>query len=290
MAFEDDGTAWLGTLGGYSTGLVRYQTNGTVDVFNSNNSIINDSTTIWDLDIDSQGRVWICNDGLVCFDDGNFVRYDSSNSLIPANRVNSVEIDANDKIWVTSWENGYEGALVSIDGDQFTLYTMENSSLPSYVISDMVIDSNNELWLLYNNKITHFDGSTWTDFQNAELGFTPYMMFRFSINSKDEICGLVEYTASSAMYAYLNQPVVYQFNGQSSDIALGDSTSFYSRIFVDSDDNIWCSSHLKTRVYSAEGLNKFNDLDLGHDTFIITESPDGKMWMSGDQIVYIYNK
>lgn len=289
IAFEDDGTAWCGTLGGYSSGLLRYK-DGQVDVFNAENSIINDSTTIWDLDVDSQGRVWICNDGLVCYEDGNFIRYDSSNSLIPQNSARSVEIDSDDKIWVTSRRSGGDGGLISLENDEFSVFTTENSDLPSETINDIQIDHENNIWLLYFDKITKFDGNVWKSFTPTQLGFTARMLTEFDINSEDEICGIIDYSFSSALYPSIGKPVLYKFNGLSSKIARGDSTSYFSRIFVDSEDIIWCAGYGGIRAYNSDNLKVFTEFDLNHSSFTIAESPDGEIWISGGGGVHIYQK
>ena len=289
IAFEDDGTAWCGTLGGYSSGLLRYK-DGQVDVFNAENSIINDSTTIRDLDVDSQGRVWICNDGLVCYEDGNFIRYDSSNSLIPQNSTRSVEIDSNDKIWITSWISSGDGGLISLENDVFSVFTTENSGLPSEIIRDMEIDNQNNVWLLYPNKITKFNGHVWTSYLSEDLGFEPYMLSDFEINSMDQVCGIMDFGYSSSMYSHVGNPVLYKFNGENAEVVLGDSTSSFFKIYLDLNDNIWCTGFNGIRVYQFNNLEKFKVFELDHSPFFICESPDGKIWISGGGGVHIYQK
>jgi hypothetical protein len=289
IAFERDGTAWMGTLGGYETGLIRYGTDNTASFFTSQNSILSDSSTIWDIAVDSDARVWIANEGLVCYQNGSFTRYDSSNSPISVNNnVRSIAIDSNDKIWFVA------GGLISYDNLEFTVYTTANSDLPSELIRDIKIDNDNNIWLLYPDMICKFDGDTWTSYSKSQLDLNsaPGMLGDIDINSENVICGILDYSLSSLSSPAVGKPVAFTFDGITSNVALGDSSSYFMSIFIDSDDNIWCTGiHSEIRVYNADNLNVFSKHDLDHSPFTIKESPDGKIWISGgDDGVYIYRR
>ena len=291
LAFESDGTAWMGTLGGYGGnmgGLLRYATDNTESFFTSQNSMISDSSTIWDLDIDSEGRVWIANEGLVCYQNGSFTRYDTSNSPIPQNSIRSIAIDSDDKIWFSA------GGLISYDHHDFTVYTTANSDLPSEIILDIEIDNDNNIWLAFPDRICKFDGEAWTSYTKSQLGLGlgSGMLRDIGINAENVVCGILDYSLSSLMPPAVDKPVVFTFDGTSSDVAPGDSSSLFMRLFVDSDDNIWCFGiNKEIRVYSAHDLNAFSKHELSFSPFMTAESPDGDMWISGGSDgVYIYRK
>ena len=287
IAFEDDGTTWMGTLGSYGQGLIRYSAQGT-QIYDHSNSIINDSTTIGDIEIDSQGRVWFGNDGLVCYDEGDFTRYDTSNSPIPVNNIRSIAIDSEDRVWFAS---GYFGevSLISFDGSTFTVYTSENSELPVNSIGDIEVDHNNNVWMamrgiIDNICLTKFDRSIWITYNVADLGFTPYLISDIEINNHNEIYGIIDYSLSSAMYD--NRPSLFVFNGQNPAIVLSDSGSFHYSC-IDQNNHIWCSGFGSLAVYDGQNLSFLN---TSHSSFAIKESPSGEMWIGSGDGVYIYKK
>ncbi len=295
IAFEDDGTAWLGTLGTYGQGLIRYDTDGTTQVYNSLNSIINDSTTIWDIEVDIHGNVWIGNDGLVCYDGQDFVRYELLNEDTPLNRVMSIASDSEGKVWFASWNrlDGGEtiGGVVSFEQEEFNVYTPDNSDLNEHMNFDIEIDLDDNIWLAQFNSLVKFDGSQWTTYGSDDLGFEPFMIREIEINSQNDVIGIIDYSGFSGgmMYPSSGKPTLFSFDGYNAQRVLTDSVYFRS-LTIDQNDNIWCPCPYGLRVYEPNKLKLTALADEGRGHFSVKESPSGEIWTGSGDGVYIYQK
>jgi ligand-binding sensor domain-containing protein len=125
IAFDKQGNAWIGT---FKQGLIKYNSIGAT-IYNSTNSIISDTSVIYDLVIDSKNNVWIACEGLIKFDGSSFKHYSSSNTPIPEDFVSSIAIDSKDNIWFSS-SRFRQGGIVKYDGTDWTVFTPDNSDLP----------------------------------------------------------------------------------------------------------------------------------------------------------------
>ncbi len=295
IAFEDDGTAWMGTLGTYGQGLIKYDTDGTTHVFDHTNSIINDSTTIWDIEVDIHGNVWIGNDGLVCYDGQDFVRYELLNEDTPLNRVMSIASDSEGKVWFASWnildEGERTGGIVSFFQDNFTIYTPDNSELMEYTSFDIEVDHNDNIWLAQTRSLVKFNGSTWTTYDSDALGFVPFLIREIEINSRNDIVGIIDYSGYSGgmMHPATGKPTLFSFNSENSQFTLTDSVYFHT-LTIDDNDQIWCSCFYGLRVYSPNNLKLTSLAQDSRGLFSIKESPSGDIWIGSRDGVYIYQK
>ncbi|MEA3391418.1 MAG: two-component regulator propeller domain-containing protein [Candidatus Marinimicrobia bacterium] len=296
IAFEDDGTAWLGTLGGgYGPGLIKYETNGTTTIYDHTNSIINDSTTIRDIEVDKDGNVWIGNDGLICFDGNDFTRYSLLNENTHLNRVMSIASDSEGKVWFASWNllnSGVRtGGLVSFYQDEFTVYTPDNSGLNEYASYDIEIDNNDNIWLAQNSSLVKFNGNTWTTYGSDDLGFEPFMICDIDITSQNTVVGIIDYTGFSGgmMFPSTGKPTLFSFDGINSQNVLTDSV-FFQSLTVDEQDRIWCPNFHNLRVYNSRNLQLESIAPDNIGIFAIKESPLGEIWMGSGDGVYIYQK
>jgi len=282
MAFESDGTAWLGTQ---EEGLIKVDTNGILQVFNSDNSIINEESTIRDIEVDSQDRVWISNDGLVCYESGQFTRYDSTNSIIPQNYVRSIAIDKLDRVWATSFGSGEDAGLVLYDSGNFQLFTEENSNIPDERIWDVEVDNDNSIWLLARSKFVKYNGVSWTTYDNDDFGFTPYMISDIAIDNDNRVCAVINYAASSSIHEN-DVPSLFIYN-QNRTLVFNQKALMFPSVYVDSDNYVWCADFSGTGVF--DGI-AYNESYIDKASMTVCESPDGKIWIGCNDGVYIYQK
>jgi ligand-binding sensor domain-containing protein len=99
--------------------------------------------------------------------------YLPSNSQIPSDIVNSIEIDKNNVVWL-----GTNNGLVKIDNSNWTIFNSSNSGLTDNYINSVLMDSKNKIWLgLNNNGICNFDGTNWTNFNYLTEGYNSISIF-----------------------------------------------------------------------------------------------------------------
>lgn len=295
IAFENDGTAWVGTFGPYGQGLIRYNTDGSMDIFNNSNSIIDDSTTIWDIEVDVNGYVWFGNDGLICYNGNEFIQYELEHENLYPNRIMSIASDNNGTIWLSSWSHGdgvgYKGCVASFLNDDLTVYTPLNSNLPSPICYDIEIDGQNNIWTAHPTSISKYNGTFWTNYNSEQLGFEPFSISDIDIDSRNIIYGVIDYAGFSGgmMYPSLDKPTIFSFDGLQGHTILTDSV-YFRTMLIDQDDHIWCSSTFNMRCYDNTNLIEKARLNSNHNSFVIKESPSGDIWIGGGDGVYIYQK
>ena len=98
-----------------------------------------------------------------------WVVYDTSNSDLPSNYVNSIAIDSSGTKWI-----GTNDGVASFDGTNWTVYNTSNSDLPYNSVESIAIDTNGNIWFGNwgsGSGLTSFDGTYWTvyDTSNSDL-------------------------------------------------------------------------------------------------------------------------
>jgi ligand-binding sensor domain-containing protein len=285
IAFDKKGNTWIGT---FKQGLIKYNEYETI-VFNSSNSIIPDDAVIYDIAVDSKDNVWISCNGLIKYDGNRFTYYNSGNTVIPEDFVESIAIDSKDNIWFTSCRFR-QGGIVKYNGTNWTVYKPDNSALPVNSVKSIAVDNNDNIWLalseiVNNSYLVKISENTWTTYNGNDLGFSPYYLGNIQINSKNEICGAVDYSLSSL--GINPGPQVFIFNGKTSTQLKSDINSNIYHITVDNADNIWCITPSGYSVYNGETWFHDNSSFKDVSVFAIEQSPGNKIWIgTGDGIYF----
>ena len=285
IAFDNQGNTWIGT---FKQGLIKYNSGETV-VYNSSNSIIPDTSVIWDIAVDSKSNIWIGCEGLIKFDGENFTCFNSKNTKIPEDFVYSIAIDSKDNIWFTSCRFR-QGGIVKYDGTNWTVYTPDNSDLPVNSVTSIVVDNNDDVWLalseiVNNSYLVRISDNNWIIYTGDDLGFSPYYLGNIQINSKNEVCGAIDYSLSSL---WINPgPQVFIFDGNTSVQLKNDSISHIKSITVDKEDNIWCVAYGGYGVYNGNNWFIDNSSFKGVSVFAIEQSQDNKIWIGTGDGIYI---
>lgn len=171
ILFADNGVVWTSTI----NILTRYDGN-TVENFKTNGSIIS-------LAEDIEGNLWIgtadyfnCHfEGLVRYNGGNWIIYNSSpTGSIPLG-FNPIVGDKNGTLWMGGWEgidNMYTN-LVEFEGNNWKVHKPPLCNRPFYIY-EIAIDEAGKKWLATNQGLITFDGSNWSmcDDLNSRLQST----------------------------------------------------------------------------------------------------------------------
>jgi ligand-binding sensor domain-containing protein len=92
--------------------------------------------------------------------------YNTANSALPDNQINSIVIDRHDTKWL-----GTANGLVRIQNLEWTVFNSKNSGLPADYVSTLAVEENGTLWIGTDKGLARFDGKTWSVYnsQNSIL-------------------------------------------------------------------------------------------------------------------------
>jgi ligand-binding sensor domain-containing protein len=284
IAFDHKGNAWIGT---FKQGLIKYNSFET-KVYDWHNSTIPENGVINDIAIDSHDNVWIGCEGLIKFDGSRFISFNSENSPIPEDFVYSIAIDSKDNVWFTSCRFR-TGGLVKYDGFHWEVFTPLNSDLPVNYIRSIAVDRNDNVWLALSEivneaSLVKISGSLWATYTRADLGFTPYYFTNIEFNSRNQLCGGIDYSLSSSV---INAgPQVFIFNGHDSEEFTFNNAANVKSITVDDEDNIWCASTSGYAVYNGENWIVDDSTFRQTGVFAIEQDRNKKIWIGTGNGVY----
>lgn len=285
IAFDHKGNAWIGT---FKQGLIKYNSSET-KLYDWNNSIIPKDCVINDIAVDSHDNIWIACEGLIRFDGSSFTLFNTGNSPIPEDYVKSIGIDSKENVWFTSCRFR-EGGLVKFNGNSWNVFTPQNSDLPVNFIRSVAVDRNDNVWLALSETVNEsclvkISGSLWNIYTDENLGFNPYFFADIGCNSRNQVCGAIDYMLSST---FVNVgPQVFIFNGQKSEQLSFDDVTKVMSIKIDDEDNIWCANIGGYAVFNGE--NWIVDDSTFKDTgvFTIEQARDRKIWLGTSDGIYI---
>lgn len=285
IAFDKLGNAWIGT---FKQGLIKFNPSETI-IYNSKNSVISDTSVIYDIAVDSKNNVWIACEGLIKYNGSEFVKYNSENTPIPEDFISSIAIDSKDIIWFSS-SRSRQGGIVKYDNSNWIVYTPDNSELPVNFVQSIAIDNNDNVWLTLNeivndSYLVKISDDKWTIYTSSDLGFKPYYFGNIEINSQNMLCGAIDYSLSSAITN--NGPQVFIYNENSTEQLQYDNESNIKFITVDNKDNIWCGTYGGYAVYNGQKWTIDNSSFKKESVFAIEQSPDYKIWIGTGDGIYI---
>ena len=278
IAFDKLGNTWVGT---YKQGLIRCNFNGGSTVFNSSNSIIPDNAVINDIAVDSKNNIWIGCNGIIKYDGVKFTAYNSQNTPIPEDNVQSIAIDSKNNVWFTACRFKL-GGIVKYDGTNWNVYTPSNSILPANLVNRITIDKSDNVWLaltvfVNNSYLIKISNNQWQQYSAKELGFSPYYVSDIKMNSKNKLFCSVDYSLSST--AVNKGPKLFSFDGASSTQITGDETNSVQNIMIDNKDRVWCTLNGGYALYDGKIWQSDLSTFANDGVFTIKQAPDSRIWI-----------
>ena len=170
---------------------------------------------VTDIEIDKNDKVWIsngiyalesnnrCAKGLSCLNNNNWTLYNKEQyPSIKTNNILDIEIDENNKKWITCWQ------LDEIGNGGVTVFDEENdfwqilSNLPSSYYTSATFDEYEKMWLNSSNSIDVVEINSFTDIER----FEPYNHAPPGID-KYIWCSLI--SEDKAYFGYINFGLKY---------------------------------------------------------------------------------
>ncbi|CAM4142059.1 MULTISPECIES: T9SS type A sorting domain-containing protein [Flavobacterium] len=202
---------------------------------------------IIDISIDNLNNKWlgIWQNGIIKFDDTDWVNFTTSNSDLPNNQINCVTNDNNGNVWI-----GTSSGLTKFDGTNWTNYNTTNSNLPTNSIVSIAIDHNNNVWLATANELVEFTGNTWNIYNDNSVGnwFGGSNSLRIDSNNKKWMSagyGIKSFDGSNWEY--------FNYLGSNNSCLLDCQTT---SLAIDVNSNIWIGANQEC---SNGGLLNFSE-------------------------------
>ncbi len=229
---------WIGT----DNGVACYDNNDWV-LFELGCGLPDDNITA--LAVDENNTKWIgSSGGLTKFDGDEWVTYNSNNSQLLVNSINSIEVDSSNVVYVNT--NG--GGIVMIDGDTWTTYNTTNSGLPNDTVHCCTFDENGELYIGTDSGFAIYDYNEWVVYDTGNTGL-PYKQVRSIVFDQD---GVVWFISAGIMTRLVS------FNGSEwvIHVAPNGLPTWYCiySMTVDLNNVKWFGS-LQSGVYSYDGVD-----------------------------------
>ncbi len=102
-------------------------------------------------------------DGLIKYENNVWKLFNTNNSMMPADRVNDIVVDAQQNKWICT-ENG----LVKINGETWTIYNASNSGLPDNNVVSVAFENSSTMWIgLKNAGVVKYDGVNWIVYNSS---------------------------------------------------------------------------------------------------------------------------
>jgi len=155
-------TLWIGTNGG---GLVRTDLLGW-QTFSTKTSQLPNNIVRSLLEVnkeDTNKQLWVGTyEGLACLENEKWIIYNTTNSALPDNNVESLLYSYPNTLWIGSW-----GGLTKVENNKWTTYNISNSGLPeNRVMSLLETTSNQEktLWVGTTGGLACFQKGKWSTY------------------------------------------------------------------------------------------------------------------------------
>lgn len=247
IAFESDGTAWIGT----DFGLARFS-NGAWTVFNSTNSPLasNDIRSLC-IGTDNTKFIGTFSAGLYTYNDTAWTNLNTSNSSLPDDYVRSLSKGPSGSLWL-----GTTAGLVRIDSvGNWTIYTMWNSVLGSNNIACLHHDTvNNELWAgtVNGGALRVVNDTALTSFTIQNSGISDNTVLGID---QDAAGNILFVSPANGLIVKLNPFGWFTYNLVSSNIP----TSGLTCILADSMQDAWIGSLNKGLIRKSGSSFSYSD-------------------------------
>jgi hypothetical protein len=192
----------------------------------------------------------------------SFKIFNTSNSGIAGNEINSIEIDSKGNYWI-----GTNNGISMYDGQNWISYNTSNSGLVSNNIKSVSIDKYDIKWIGTSNGLSKFDNSKWTTFDSNNSGLQKNWITKVTCDSSN----IKWIGTSDGLYKFDDKNWTL-FNSSNSNL----TENMIWTISVDKNNIKWIGTNNK--------LNRFDDINwksynLSHGVRAISFENPNKLWI-----------
>lgn len=169
LCISRNGDLWIGQW----NGLDRLSGSTWTRFDDTNSPITYIAGSVKSIACDAAGNLFagISNDGLAKYDGTGWTVFNRFNSGIQNDMIFDLAVDTNNALWAAAPVCNGTGGLIRLVDTTFTVF------IPGTMVENLQIDQQNNIWFTGFNKLTKFDGTTFTYFNssNSQVNYTsPY--------------------------------------------------------------------------------------------------------------------
>lgn len=229
-----------------------------------------------DLDVDSEGNVWIATDLAVArFDGTSWINYEESEG-VPEPPINAIAVRAPDDVWV----GGNNSGVAHWDGQAWTQYGL-GAGLADTSVHDVALDAKGALWIATNSGVSRlFNGTctNWTYGQGVSVDFAMHIM----VDSDGDVW---------IARAGPEHPGIARFDGaswQSFTTSDGLLDNFVTDLAQDAQGRMWFCTPAGISIYAQGQWQAASLVGAEPDGAFesISVAPDGAVWLSDHASVF----
>lgn len=183
------------------------------------------------------------NGGLARYDDFTWTVYDTSNSILPSNKIRALAVDNSNNLWIAA-----NYGLVKFEGENWKLYNESNSNLEGNFFERIRFDEKGNLWIIdIEGRLEKFDGVSFIPYDNIRDDLGRRLNFTDFDIDKDGYLWIGTYGNGIVKF----RDSTWSILGNSLDSPTRD----ISAVLVDKNNNKWFGSSV------WQGLIKYDNND-----------------------------
>ena len=252
---------WLGTTGGVVK--LDQATGNQLAAYTHADGLATDWTTA--LALDHAGKIWAgsLGFGVSRFDGTNWQVYNTSNSGLLANAIQTIATDGQGNVWFGTGSPNYSNSGTGVskfDGSSWQTFSTANSGLASNDVKGIAFDSsvNPNVWFATNNGISKLSGvNNWQTYNAANLGLASNNTKAVAVDGANNI-----WIATDAGVSRFNPGGNSWQNFNTSNSALASNN--INSIGVDTSGKVWVATDVGVSSYGASNVwQDYNSTNAG---------------------------
>jgi len=224
-------------------------------VFNETNSPL---TTIWpdihEILVDANDILWVAENGLLKYDDGEWSSFNFSNSAIPFENVLSLAMDSANNLWL----GGLEG-IASFDGQVFHHYPATIGETVIERVQSICVDSVNTKWIGSEHGLIVYDNEEWIMYDTLNSGLPYNTINVIQIDQSGNV-----WIGTDKGIGVLKENSWTVYNNSNSALP----SNFIFDIEVTESNTIWISTSEGIARYNQNGFLDMEEFPSNHNSIV----------------------
>jgi subtilisin family serine protease len=187
-----------------------------------------------------------------------FVNYDTTNSGLPNDYVETIAIDFNGTKW---FGTGYGGGVAHFDGSTWSQYNSSNSDLPNDDINAITIDGNEIKWFGTGGGAARFDGLEWIVYDTSNSGLPNNNVQAIAIDSD----GTMWFATFYGGVAHFDGATWTVYNTSNSSLP----DNLVVSIAIDQDGTKWFGVQGGVTRFDGTGWTTYNPSNSGLPSYFV---------------------